>query len=125
MQAFTKLQGSALKGRKLHLDYGIKKENLKRKSKHDVKDNEDRPTVDEETPSGVEEKVEVSPEEKEMSDSDDHVNHSRQIVVFGIPIDVNKKIFKSVLQKVSRKAVVELLKEVINIRSAFFVLTPL
>lgn len=72
-------------------------------------------------------------EEKEEGDDDDDsvdgtdgtvVKHSRQLLVFGIPIDVNKKDFKLVLFKYSRKSTVELIKEDHELSASLHIVDP-
>jgi RNA recognition motif-containing protein len=117
-QACEKLNGTFMKSRQLQLDFGIKKERKKKgKNKEELlevspekemeSDSEEEP--DKEEAEQTEQKV--GGDQKEADSSDLHVSHSRQIAVFGVPLDINKKIFKSVLQKISRKAFVELVKE--------------
>lgn len=57
-------------------------------------------------------------------DEENHVNRSRQIVVFGVPIDVPKKVLKIVLSKASRKIEVDLIKEDHALSSAVSIVHP-
>jgi nucleolar protein 4 len=70
---------------------------------------------------------EPTDEEKtnEDKESAENVRRTRQMLVFGIPIDVDKKAFKAVVQKISRKAIeIELIKEDHKLSSSLTIVTP-
>ncbi len=104
--ALEKFQGYLLDGREISLDYFTKrviegKEKTKPVSSNTEVSNEKEVTGDELPENNTEDKADGS-----------HIRHSRQILVYGVPIDVNKKIFKSVLSKHAKNVIVELIKQV-------------
>jgi hypothetical protein len=111
-----KFQGFEVKGRKLALDFALKrdrKQSKKNATEAQKPSEASAATVEKEQPKAENVIVDESePKTSNEEDSATHIQSSRQILAFGIPIDVNKKVFKSVLQKLSRKALVELVKEV-------------
>ena len=112
-----KFHGYSFQGRKLSLEFGVKKEdNYKRKaSQTDGNEQIETPSA-----SISSTKWENPSKEKEGLDFGEsangdkpHINRSRQILVFGVPVDVNKKQFKLIISKVARKgSEVELIKQV-------------
>lgn len=104
--ALEKFQGYLLDGREISLDYFTKrvvegKEKTKPVSSNTEVSNEKEVTGDELPENNTEDTADGS-----------HIRHSRQILVYGVPIDVNKKIFKSVLAKHAKNVIVELIKQV-------------
>lgn len=73
-----------------------------------------------------EEDIEESDEQaaKESGHDVDHIRRSRQILVFGVPIDVNKKIFTIIIKKISRKSTVELIKQDNEISDHLQIVSP-
>lgn len=116
--AIEKLQGFKLRGRKLILELGLKKE---RKPKDKTLTNEtdaDAAVVAPETKAQKPEKVPkaapaVTQAGTEAASSEPTVKRSRQVLVFGVSMDVNKKHFRAIGTKGHRKTEVELLKEVL------------
>ncbi len=133
LTALEKLQGHVLHGRKLKLESGVKKD---RNAKKDVVENvaitdgvvadTANKTVKQSENAVRSPKVVVAAVEVTNSANDDvsksaaevttetheSIKKSRQILVFGVPVDVNKKAFKMAISKISKKAEVELIKEV-------------
>ncbi len=128
------MQGKVIKGRQIKLELGIKKdrsEDLKAKKRklyqttaegaqvaienENTENLKQKPKVDVSAKTKVENssisEAEVIESEGIIESTEASIKKSRQILVFGIPIDVTKKIFKRVLDKASRKTTVELVKE--------------
>eukprot|EP01031_Cornospumella_fuschlensis_P031851 gene31851-38512_t len=148
-EALTTLQGKMLNGRALKLDMGLKKERKSGKNK----ENKSNP-ADLSEESNIASEVLVEPEqagekkeskkrklvEKVEKDDDgeevktdtkntggkdgDHISRSRQLVVFGVPIDVNKKDLLYALNKFSRHIKVELLKEDDEYSNILHIISP-
>lgn len=142
-EALARFQGYELHGRKISLEFGIgSTDRKKRKSEEDVKTGETPSTVENAVKNVVQKKAKVEivpsqPESKKVannndgiddesadSTSDDHVKPSRQLLVFGIPTDVNKKDFKLILFKYSRKSSVDLIKEDHELSSTLHIIDP-
>ena len=150
--ALTKLQGHDIKGRKLKLELGIKKDNDSKKRKRDdgeaaeqtpaapaapaaaaaaaakpakapattapTKATEDAkakpakaPKKDAAPAAAVETAKTADAKTADATDAAEAVSRGRQVLVFGVPLDVNKKIFSRVLDKVVRKVRVEFVTE--------------
>jgi hypothetical protein len=121
-----KLQGHMLHGRKIKLETGVKKERTSKKENTSVEEIDAQPK-DEKTETAIppvkthtkviksvnsDTTVAAADESESMEPSEASIKKSRQILVFGIPTDINKKAFKMAISKLSRKADVELIKEV-------------
>lgn len=124
------LNGTTLDGRKLKLELGVKKERLTKKDREaaaankatesastpakEVKPaNEPKPAKESKKPAAnTVVKDEEKAEEEEFEDGSGHIKKSRQILVFGVPVDISKKAFKMAMSKISKKSEVELIKEV-------------
>lgn len=116
-----------LHGRKIKLETGVKKERTSKKDNTTIeaanveepKEENEAPVVPVKTHTKViksvssDTTVAVSGGDSEsVEPSEASIKKSRQILVFGIPTDINKKAFKMAVSKLSRKADVELIKEV-------------
>lgn len=115
------MQGHTFRGRKLKLELGLKKEREK-------KPKGDKATAEEHAAAPLKEAVpaqkpEVQKEQKpakaakqvankEAAAEESHIKRSRQVLVFGVPVDLNKKQFRAITTKGFRKTEVDLLKEV-------------
>ncbi len=118
--AIEKFQGYLFQGRKLSLEFGVKKEDNHKRKASTVNQTDGNEQIETPSASINSTKCENSSKEKEAlafgeSENGDkpHINRSRQILVFGVPIDVNKKQFKLIISKVARKgSEVELIKQV-------------
>ncbi|RYG64603.1 hypothetical protein EON64_13655, partial [archaeon] len=82
-----------------------KKESMKRKLPESMADKEGEGDEDGKTESKIDKN------DGEDTDSSPHISRSRQLVVFGVPIDVSKKDLQYALSKFSRHIKVELIKE--------------
>jgi hypothetical protein len=52
----------------------------------------------------------------------DTTRSSRQVIVFGVPVDIDKKTFKNAIRKIIKKCEIELIKEVsYSLESPIFV----
>lgn len=121
--AIEKLQGHVFHGRKIILELGHKKERKGRSKETADQDATDTGDV-EATPVKVKvdnaaNKKEKKERAKAMQDKSDEcsvggdsIKKSRQVLVFGIPMDINKKHFRALATKGFRKTEVDLLKEV-------------
>eukprot|EP01033_Poteriospumella_lacustris_P001229 gene1229-895_t len=144
--ALTKLQGHDIKGRKLKLELGIKKDNDSKKRKRDdgeaaeqtpaaptapaakpaktpataavTKATEDAKAKPAKAPKkdaapvvADVETAKAADAKTDATDAAEAVSRGRQVLVFGVPLDVNKKIFSRVLDKVVRKVRVEFVTE--------------
>lgn len=114
-----KLQGSSLHGRKMKLELGVKKERLTKKEREAAKAEPTSTVKKPEVKAPKETKKPVAKaeasEDAEEDGADDgtgHIKKSRQILVFGVPVDISKKAFKMAMSKISKKSEVELIKEV-------------
>ena len=127
--AIEKLNGTMFRGRKLVLELGLKKE---RKGKNKLaaettEDNNEQITKSQEEEEQKEIEPKKTPEDKKLATKSNikvsqdtssvttadinHIKRSRQVLVFGVPTDLNKKHFRAIAVK-GRKTEVELLKEV-------------
>lgn len=135
--AIAKLQGKEVRGRPLKLELGLKKDRklTKNAAGNDLKEVKPVPAVETKAsrkavkPAAKEEVEEAVKEEEDAAqpaavdapaaaEGDEkgtpeevHIKRARQILVFGVPVDVSKKVFKMALTKVSRKVEVELVKQ--------------
>lgn len=116
-------------GRKIKLEIGVKKDRVK---KDDVSAPEPAVEAEEQTQVTAKAISKVSAKDSEEvavatankgdapaelkptadGASEASIKRSRQILVFGIPVDINKKAFKMTVSKISKKTDVELIKEV-------------
>jgi hypothetical protein len=140
--AIEKLQGSQFHGRKLMLELGHKKERTGRNKTAEKEATGDAEAADAEEGGEVEKEEEgdasaSKPARKQQTKTpkapkavltaeeaqaeretvEMGIKKSRQVLIFGVSMDVNKKHFKALGVKASRKTEVELLKEVRNRRS--------
>lgn len=135
--AIAKFQNHSFQGRNIKLELGLKKENDPKKRKREreslatqdssvtaVKEADAKPKATLKIPSkpeaAVKSKEIVASEETEQ----ESINRGRQVIVFGIPIDVNKRIFSRVLDKIVRKVSVEFITEDHSLSSSLLITYP-
>lgn len=114
--ALKKLQGFNLQGRRMSLEFGVKKEDNHKSNKAPA-DRQEKSEVSEKGDADIQPSSKTSKmQDTKVADQDNskpHINRTRQILVFGIPVDVTKKQFKFITAKVCRKGLeIELIKEV-------------
>eukprot|EP01038_Epipyxis_sp_PR26KG_P011284 gene11284-15138_t len=135
-KALSERQGYELKGRKLQLELAKKTQKTSTKTL-DGADKDTNISNNEEKNYTVIKKLEVnkksdeSQKESIIKQQDDdlksnntHIRRSRQLLVFGIPIELNKKLFQNALKKLSRKAEVELVKQNHSLSSSLVCCSP-
>lgn len=125
--AIEKLQGNMFHGRKIILELGHKKERKGRSKeaadKEAAETGETEPTEAPEATPVKADKAALKKEKKEAAKArqdkidecsvgGDSIKKSRQVLVFGIPMDINKKHFRALATRESKKTDVDLLKEV-------------
>eukprot|EP00981_Chlorochromonas_danica_P012615 scaffold5218_cov150-Ochromonas_danica.AAC.7 len=136
--ALAKLDGRDLKGRPIKLELGLKKERKasakptatsssplaevkpagEAQEEREVKTALERVSKKKEEAKKKKEEEEEVVEKKEEAkekeggeEEEEHVKSGRQVLIFGLPIDLSKKAFKYAISKISRKVDVELIKE--------------
>lgn len=136
--AIEKLQGQLFHGRKLILELGLKKERVgKNKEKANAEgaevESEEQTKVEPVKPDAAAKKdkkaaakAKVEAAAPAADTHDGSVRKSRQVLIFGIPMDITKKQFRAISTRGYKKTEVDLLKEVHNIiqcnyRSALFI----
>eukprot|EP01034_Spumella_vulgaris_P022073 gene22073-28168_t len=131
-----------LHGRKIKLETGVKKERTSKKDTQSAveateeQESEEKPpapvvtkvhTKDTKVTKSVESVTAAAVGESEPAveaASEASIKKSRQILVFGIPVDINKKAFKMSVSKISRKADVELIKEENELSESLYIINP-
>ena len=128
--AIEKLQGHTFHGRKLILELGLKKERVGRNKENNADAEGDAEAEKEEVaPETVEAKDKKVVKAKPVvgaapSDHDGSVRKTRQLLIFGIPVDITKKHFRALATRGSKKTEVDLLKEDHELSAELHIVTP-
>lgn len=130
--AIEKLQGTTFHGRKLILELGFKKERVGRNKEASTgaEDGETEEKATEETTESTKATGKKEAKAKPVvaavpaGDHDGSVRKSRQVLIFGIPMDVTKKHFRAISTRGYKKTEVDLLKEDHELSAELHIVTP-